>query len=134
MEKAYALSYDPCNKTMKTRIEEIKDFHKRVQDDPIELLKEIKKKMYNPVKQTWEYITLTDMLGQLLETKQDDSENITDFTKRFKQVKDIAKETLGTKILDTFVETTYEYQKETDGMKKDKIKKRRFTNGELRSI
>ena len=46
--KAYTLIFGFCNKTMKGQIEEAANFETEIRDDPVKLLEEIKRKMYNP--------------------------------------------------------------------------------------
>ena len=45
--KAYALIWERCTKTMQNKISNTKDFETNIYDDPIELLKEIKKNALN---------------------------------------------------------------------------------------
>ena len=120
--KAYALIFGYCNKTMQNRIEESKDFESIIRDDPLELLKEIKKKMYDPARAKYEYVTLTESLSRILNTKQEDNESLVDYTKRFKQGRDILHDTVVEEILHMFVETACEYQKESDIDEQDKLK------------
>ena len=79
-------------------------------DDPIELLKEIKSKMYDPAHAKYEYATLTESILWFAEAKQEESESITDYTERFKQARDILRDSVGEDILHTFVEKTQEYK------------------------
>ena len=124
--KTYALIFGYYNKTMQNRIEESKDFESIIREDPLELLKEIKKKMYDPARTKYEYVTLTESFSRILNTKQEDNESLVDYTKRFKQARDILHDTVGEEILYTFVETTSEYQKESDTDKQDKLKDESF--------
>ena len=55
-----------------------------------------------------------------------DDESLVDYTKRFKQARDIVRDSVGKDILHTFVESTNEYQKKTDGSKQDKLKDESF--------
>ena len=108
---------------MQNRIEETKDFETIIRDDLIKLLEEIKKKMYNPARAKYKYVTLTESLKRILDTKQEDDESLIDYTKRFKQARDIVKDSMGLDILHNFVESTSEYQKaEADG--EEDIKKK----------
>ena len=75
-------------------------------DDLIKLLKEVKIKMYDPTRAKYEYTTLTELLHCIFETKQEDNESQTDYTKRFKQNRDIVRDLVGTNILSNFVEKT----------------------------
>ena len=107
--KAYALIFSHCNKTMQNIIEEHLDFETKVRDDPIELLKAIKTLMYNPSRANYGYASLTEALVRIITVTQDHDERLIDYTKRFKQSRDIVKYSLGTDILDKFVTNTKEY-------------------------
>ena len=48
---------------MQNRIEEVKDFESRIRNDPLELLKEIKTKMYDPARAKYEYVMITRDIG-----------------------------------------------------------------------
>ena len=87
--KAYALIFSNCSKIMQHKIEETSDFEIIIRDDLLELLKEIKTKMYTVQKSKYDYVTLTETLDRFLNTKQEDNENMPDYTTRFKQVKDM---------------------------------------------
>ena len=47
---------------MQNRIKECTDYETWIRDDLVELLKEIKKKMYDPERAKYEYATLTESL------------------------------------------------------------------------
>ncbi len=69
---------------------------------------------------------LTDALVRLLDVKQMEQENLTDYTKRFKQLRDVVKSQLGTKLLDKFMENQEDYRTATDTTAKDAIKEAAF--------
>ena len=46
--KSHVLSFGCCNKKMQTRVKELPDFESKIQNDPIESLKIIKTKMFDP--------------------------------------------------------------------------------------
>ena len=125
-QKAFTLILDYCNKTMKSRITVMADYETRILNDPIILLKEIKKKMYDPARAKYEYISLTECVSRMIETRQDEKEALKDYIDRFKQNRDIFKSTLGPEILDNFVTSTKEYCDETDNDVKEEIKKSAF--------
>ena len=50
------------------------------------------------------------------------TENLVDYLKRFKQLRDILKSYLGDKILDIFIENSTEYRNETDTTKQQEMK------------
>lgn len=125
--KAYALIFGYCNKVMQNRIEENPKFETDICDKPIEVLGKIKRKMYDPARGKYEYVTLTESIKRILETKQEDSESLVDYTKRFKLARDIMWDSVGEDILHRFVEKTAEYQVAGLGNpEKAKLKKASF--------
>jgi len=54
--------------------------------------------------------------------KQQENESLLDYSKRFKQSRDILKSHVGNDILDKFIENTKEYHDETDTTKKEEMK------------
>ena len=94
---------------MQNRIEEHRDFETTVRDNPIELLKAIKTLMYDPSRAKYGYASLTEALVRIITVAQDQDESLLDYTKRFKQSRDIVKDSLGTDILDKFIMNTKEY-------------------------
>lgn len=77
--KAFSVIWSYCNKVMQNRIEESPEFESRIRDEPLELLKEIKAKMYDPARARYEMVTLTESLRRILDTKQDSHENLIDY-------------------------------------------------------
>ena len=111
MNKAYALIFTSyCSKTMQSRIEEHPEFKTKIEDDPIALLEVIKTLMHDTVRAQYPLVSVTEALGRLLNVKQMENESLLDYVKRFKQLRDVAKSQMGTKILEGFVENQAEYQ------------------------
>ena len=76
--------------------------------------------MYEPGRSKYAFVGLTEQIERILNTKQDDGENLVDYTKRFKQVRDNAKGSLGEKFLESFIKNTKEYKdKESLGDNKE---------------
>ena len=73
--------------------------------------------MHNPIQSKYPYASLTESITRLVEIKQQEGENLLDYIKRFKQVRDVFKSHTGASITDKFVEHTEEYKKETDPTK-----------------
>ena len=92
--KACGLIMSFCSREMVNRIEEMAE-HTRIKDNPFKLLDEIKKKMYEAGRSKYCYVGLMDQIDRILNTKQEDGENLVEYTKRFKQVRDNAKGSLG---------------------------------------
>ena len=124
--KAYALIFGYCNKIMQNRVEEASDFEIRIRNDPLELLREVKTKMYDPARAKYEFVALTESIARILNTKQEDDEGLVEYTKRFKQAKDILKTTIGEDILHKFIENTKKYKDMSEDEERDIIKKESF--------
>ena len=102
--KAYALFFSTyCNKTMQSRIEEHPDFESKIENNPIALLEAIKTLMHDPVRAQYPMVSMTDTLTHLINVKQMENEPLLDYVKRFKQLRDVTKSHLGTKVLDQFL-------------------------------
>ena len=116
--KAYALIFTSyCNRTMQSRIEEHPDFESKIENNPIELLEAIKTLMHDPIRAQYPMASMSDALTRLINVKQMDNEPLLDYVKRFKQLRDVVKGYLGTRILDTFIEQTEEYRKLSEAEK-----------------
>jgi hypothetical protein len=70
LNKAYALIFSTyCNKTMQNHIEEHLDYESTIQDDPIELLTEIKVLTHDPIRAKYPFASLTEALIRLMHIK-----------------------------------------------------------------
>jgi hypothetical protein len=72
---------------MQSRIEEDPDYN-FFKNDPIAVLEAIKTLMYDPVRAQYPMALMTNALGQLVNVKQQDTESLLDYIKRFKQLRD----------------------------------------------
>ena len=109
---------------MKNRIEEKSDYETAVRDDPVILLKRIKQYMFIPTKAKYDFEGLWESMKRfVIDTKQEDHEGLNDYTKRFKQAKNIFKQSLGEHWLDHFMKQTSDYTNETEDAKKAQILK-----------
>ena len=127
--KAYAkLINNFCSKVMKNQIEEKPDFKTNVRDDPIEALNCIRDYMYVPTRAKYEYDILTECVKRLIvDMKQEDTESLIDYTKRFKQAKKIFKTSFGIKILHSFAEKMKYYHDALDDAERERVKKESHT-------
>ena len=115
LTKAYALIYkDYCSPTIQHRVEESEIFDSAIRNDPIELLKAIRSLMHDPLRARFPFASLTSAMTRMVTIKQEESESLLDYVKRFKQNRDITKSHIGENILDGFVETLPDYRNETD--------------------
>ena len=75
---------------MQNRIEEQSDFEMTVHDKPVELLKRIKRSMCAPARSKCEHKgALKTIEWFVVDAKQEENEDLTTCTKRFKQANDI---------------------------------------------
>ena len=124
--KAYSLIYDTCSLSMQNRVNEHPDFDTTIKNNPVELLKAIKLLMHDPVRARYAYASLTDTIERLMQTKQQENEHLLEYTKRFKQMRDLAKQQMGRDVLHTFVTNTKEYKDTADASKQKAIKEESF--------
>jgi hypothetical protein len=104
LNKAYALIYtNYCTKMMQARIEEHPDYN-FFKNNPIAVLEAIKTLMHDPVRAQYPMALMTDALGRLVNVKQQDTESLLDYIKRFKQLRDVVKSQMGNKFLTEFIE------------------------------
>jgi hypothetical protein len=82
--KAHAMIWERCTKGMKQKIEARTDFHSKIEDNPIKLLKVIKEHTQNFLEHRYCMSIVLDSLGGLLNTKQKEGESLQDWTKRFR--------------------------------------------------
>ncbi len=127
MNNAYALIKSFCNITMINKIEAHPDFETKIRDNAIELLKVIKVLMHDPERARYPYASLTDAMSRLINIKQYESETLIDYTKHFKQARDIYESHIGKDILDTFVTHTKEYKESTTTLEKEALKAGAFS-------
>jgi len=127
LHQAYALIVtNYCSKTMEQRVEAHPDFKTKIEDDPIALLEVIKTLMHDSIRAQYPFVSATDALSRLLTCRQYDNEQLLDYTKRFKQQRDVVKSYLGTSLLDHFIEHSEEYRDETDDAVKKTLKEDAF--------
>ncbi len=109
--KAYAVLFQTyCSTTMQNRIEEHPDYHTKIIDDPIELLKAIRTLMHDPIRARYAYSSLAESMRKFVNIRQGQDEEPLEYSLRFKQIKDILKGHLGEDCLDNFVSATKEYR------------------------
>ena len=89
--KAYALIWERCTKTMQNKIANTRDFEQEIYDNPIELLKEIKKNALNYQEYKYDMAIVADAFRNLFATTQKDQESLQDYARRFKTAEEILK-------------------------------------------
>ena len=96
---------------MQNRIEESSNFESEIRSKPIKSLEATKEKMHDPARVKCKCVLLTEMFARTtVETRQENDENSIDCTKRFKQTRDILKQTVGEETLELFAEQTQEHK------------------------
>jgi len=93
--KAYALLWERCNKGMKDKIEDRKNFSSEIENDPVELLKAIKEHAQNYQENRYPMAIIYDSLRALMHCKQRDGEGVQDWTKRFKLAREVFESHVG---------------------------------------
>ena len=127
MNKAYALFFtNYCTRAMQSRIEEHPEFATKLKNDPIATLEAIKNPMHDSVRAQYPLVSMVDALGRLINVRQQENEHLLDYVKRFKQLRDVVKSQLGTKILDEFTEHQAEFRETTSEDEKTEMKKEAF--------
>ena len=115
--KAYAFIFEQyCGKEMQVALKELEHFEKKIQNDPLELLKEICTLMHMPIKARYPFMTLTENLSSFLNLRQAENESLLDYLERFEQEKNIIKSMLGPDVLYKFT-TTYSGYKDLNEAK-----------------
>ena len=102
---AFTTTLKYCSQTMKNRTEEASNNEMDINNDPFELLKEIKIKMCGQVRAKYKFTQATDTLEQFFSAKQEHGESLTDHVKQFEQARDNVESVLGEKFLHRFIET-----------------------------
>ena len=113
---------DYCTTAMKNRIQEHPEYEKKLLDDPIKLLDAIRILTHNPLRAVYPIASGVDVLYRWYTLKQYAHENLTDYTKRFKHMRDIVVNQFGNNIFEHFIIRTDEYMNERDVDKKNEMK------------
>ena len=110
MKKAYALIYDVyCSKPMQGRIDEMKAIDSSITNDPIKLLQTIRTLMHENVRSKYPVASLIDTMISLLTIAQRENESATEYYKRFKELNDMFKQTMGKQWMAEWVTTIPDY-------------------------
>jgi len=121
--KVYGIIYDQyCSSTMRERVKELPEFRDEIRDDPYRLLSEIMKLMHQPVRATFPYISLIDVLARWINLRQKEEESLVDYLERLREMKAMAVSHLGKSFLEEFVKKTDEYIGTDEYTKKQELK------------
>ena len=86
---ADALLWNQCTNTMKAKIQARKDYTSTVKGNPIKLLEAIKQHALSYESTQYQMKTIFEAMRSLVNLKQKDGEEITDYLRRFKAAKDV---------------------------------------------
>ena len=120
--KAYALIWERCSQAMKDKIANLSNFETAIENDPIELLKEIKRNALNYQEYKYDMSILYDAFRHLLTTRQQDQESLQEYARRFKTSEEILRSHLGGPIIMTSVVRRHdEYETAEENMDFQKV-------------
>ena len=125
MSKAYAVIFNNyCMRAMQNRIEEHLDFKMKIEDDPIKLLYLIRSLTYDIVRVVYHLSSIIDVLTRMLNMCQHENKYLLDYMKQFKQLRDVVKSQIGSRLFDGYVSRQDNYAKiSKDATKEEKMKK-----------
>ena len=93
--KAYAFLFGQCTIGLQHRIEAKTKYESKIKGNPIKLLETIKEKSLSFNDKNKADIVIIDAIMSLMTTRQRDNEDLTDYTKCFKVVRDLCNEKYG---------------------------------------
>ena len=101
--KAYEIIIGQCTKGLRNKLEARKDWGE-IEYNPIKLLKAIKELLYNYQDSRYPAISIVKAMKTLLNIKQEDGENMSDYIKRFNTTKELFETQVGIIELDKWIE------------------------------
>ena len=81
----------------------------------MKLLEIVEHLMHVPICAVYPILTLIESLVSMMKVKQGDSESLVKYLKRFKSERNLTASLFGSRLLDSFIENTLEYQNLTVG-------------------
>ena len=90
--EAYAFLFGQCTTHLQHRIEAKAEHESKIKGDPIKLLETIKENSLSFDDKKKAITVVLDAIMKLMTTRQRDNEDLTDYTKCFKGVRDLCKE------------------------------------------
>jgi len=118
-------------KEMKDKLESEVDWESTLEEDPVELLKRIRKLMITSPNGEYGDWQLWERLREVLNCRQQKEESLPDFRKRFKQKVELLESLLGKKWLDYYALNSKEYGKISNS---DKMKQQEFRDGAMERL
>ena len=93
--KAYTFLFGQCITALEHRIEAKAEYESKIKGNPIKLLEMIKENSLSYDDKKKADIVIINAIMNLMTTRQRDNEDLTDYTKHFKVVRDLSKEKNG---------------------------------------
>ena len=107
--KVHAKTIRFCTEEMKAKLERETDYETILFRNPIELLKRIRKFMTTSEETDWDFFTLWEAMGRLVNCRQYPNEAPNDFRKRFEERAKVFSSLLGADFLDHFAQGSAGY-------------------------
>ena len=99
LDKAFALIWAQCNKTMQNKLFLRTDYESNVDGSPIKLLKAIEEYSMSYLEHQYDAVIMLDALKNFVTTKQKEDESLVDYTRRFKSSRDVLESHIGGKLI-----------------------------------
>ena len=123
--KACACIHSSCSKVMKNRTKEMSNFESTIRNNLFKSSEAVEEKMCDPARAKCKFSSSTETMTRVsIGTEQDLNEDLVDFAGRFKQARDMFKQTIGEDVSHALVETAKEWQDECNERTPDEDKKR----------
>ena len=111
--KAYAFLWEKCSRAMQNKLLGRKDFETKIYNNPIKLLIAIKEHSLNFQESRYEMTIIAESIKNFFNTKQNNSESLQEYTRRFKSAKEIMESHIGGPIpLEKYIELSKEYKED----------------------
>ena len=118
MLRAYAdIWKDHMTKAMQQRVEEHPEYSSKIDDNPIKLLEAVQQLMHDPSRKQFPFATVNRMYWRVLGCKQQEDEDLTDYTKRFINEMNAFESTIGKNTMNDFIKQLPDYTNGTDEAK-----------------
>ena len=111
-----------CGKEMQVAIEKIEDFDVRIENDPLEFLKEVETLMHIPHRAKYPPLTLVEVLYEFTRIKQAEKEPPIDYLNWFKGEVNVIKRLFGKSITYAYAEAKDGYRNDADDDTRAKVK------------
>jgi hypothetical protein len=98
LDKAYALLWAQCNKSLQNKILSRTDYETVIKGQPIKIIKAIEEFSMSFLEHQYDAVIVLDAVKNFLTIKQKDEEDLVDYTRRFKSSRDVMESHMGGKI------------------------------------